>query len=522
MFIKTLPTTFVAIAIMAMVSSASAATLYWDASPGTPDGVSQGGTGTWDTSTAKWDDGANYNAWNNANNDTAVFDGTAGTVTLGAPITVGGLQFNVSGYTINSNNLTLAAGTVINTAAAGNTSIGSATTFVGTNGFTKTGTGILFLESDTNSLSGAINIQAGELRAHFGAIGAGDIVFTGDSNFTKDYGANGNSTNNFTINSGVTASIGGSTFYYNFNTTGVLAGDATTTLQMNGGGNTQKDFNNTANTFTGTLYLNGGGVGSDTNENGARAGFKSLTDSSQKIRIDNAHLRLNNGGVSMNFVNRQLEILNHARIDNDSANSSVTMTFAQNLLATLGNNSRNLYLSGVNTGDNTFAGAIGNSDTGTGKVSIRKVQSGKWILAGANTYTGNTTVVDGTLVLADPGELLFDIGAAGVNNKILGSGTLNLDGDLVFDLTGASVTLGDWWNIVDVANLTETYGGTFGVRSTLGSFSETADIWTIAENGTFYEFSEATGVLTVVVPEPATLALMGLGGLLMLRRRRLS
>lgn len=69
----------------------------------------------------------------------------------------------------------------------------------------------------------------------------------------------------------------------------------------------------------------------------------------------------------------------------------------------------------------------------------------------------------------------------------------------------------------------ETYGGTFSVLSTLASFSGSAGVWTIAENGSNYEFTESTGVLTVVVPEPGTLALIAGGaiaGLVALRRRR--
>ncbi len=163
--------------------------------------------------------------------------------------------------------------------------------------------------------------------------------------------------------------------------------------------------------------------------------------------------------------------------------------------------------------------------TAPDRLNISKIGNGKWILGGANTYSGNTTVSAGTLELADSGELRFFIGADEVNNAILGAGTLNLFGDFVFDLTGASTTVGDSWNIVDVANLTETYGGTFGVLSTLGSFTESGGVWTITENSVNYEFTESTGILAVVVPEPGTLALLAGGaiaGLAALRRRRKS
>ena len=71
-----------AFCLVATLATAPAATLYWDATPGTPDGASNGGVGTWDTATANWDDGDSYELWNNGGNDTAVFAGTAGTVTI--------------------------------------------------------------------------------------------------------------------------------------------------------------------------------------------------------------------------------------------------------------------------------------------------------------------------------------------------------------------------------------------------------------------------------------------------------
>jgi autotransporter-associated beta strand protein len=87
--------------------AAHAANLSWDA-----DGISPvgGGSGAWNTTDAFWtpDNGANYQAWNNANGDTAVFGGTAGTVSLGTPISAAGLTFNTNNYVLdlNGNDLT--------------------------------------------------------------------------------------------------------------------------------------------------------------------------------------------------------------------------------------------------------------------------------------------------------------------------------------------------------------------------------------------------------------------------------
>src|SRR4051812_25699743 len=69
-----------------------AGTLYWDpdadaTSNDISTGASLGGTGTWDTVTPNWFDGTSSDVtWTNANNDNAVFSGTAGPVTLGESI----------------------------------------------------------------------------------------------------------------------------------------------------------------------------------------------------------------------------------------------------------------------------------------------------------------------------------------------------------------------------------------------------------------------------------------------------
>ncbi len=383
---------------------ARAADLYWSG-----DGASQGGSGTWDTVLTRWGnvaEGPYDDAWNNSNNDTAIFGGTVGTVTLGEDVNVGGLQFTTANYAITGGTITLASGAMIHSNVGSSNSNDPAITsaLAGSDGFTKTGSGWLGLEATTSGLNGTINVQEGTLYARFESLGSANLVFTGNSTFTKVYNAPGTASTSFAINDGVTASIGGSTFYYNFTTTGALTGNSSAKLVIQNGGNTEKNFNSTSNTFAGELTLAGGG----TADGGQRAGFMSLADSNQKIIINDALFRLNNGGVSMNFANRQLEMTSNARLDNDSTNASVTMSFAQDLSVLTGNNGRILYLTGVNTGNNTFSGVIGNSSNGSGATQVRKTEAGTWILGADNTYTGKTTVDNGTLVVGS----LKDIGTA--------------------------------------------------------------------------------------------------------------
>jgi hypothetical protein len=107
---------------------------YWDGTiaSGTTNGASDGGTANWDNgTTTNWDRGPGLSApvaWNNAGSDTAVFGGTAGTVTLDNNITLDGLTVNLpsntgSGYSIGNvgedNTLTFSGAKTVTTTATG-------------------------------------------------------------------------------------------------------------------------------------------------------------------------------------------------------------------------------------------------------------------------------------------------------------------------------------------------------------------------------------------------------------------
>lgn len=141
---------------------------------------------------------------------------------------------------------------------------------------------------------------------------------------------------------------------------------------------------------------------------------------------------------------------------------------------------------------------------------------------GANTFTGDliATSTSTYFTLGSTGTFTFNIGAAGVNNSIYGLAGTNasvvFNGVFSFDLSGASTQQGSTWNIIDNSTLLESYGSTFSVAgfTDLGS-----GVWS---NGA-YEFSQTTGVLTSVIPEPSSFAsFAGLAciGWVATRRRR--
>src|SRR3546814_17283606 len=91
-----------------MPSAAAGADRYWD---GNGTAVGSGGTGTWNLGNPNWSpngdgvSGPYSTPWSNAALDNAIFAGTAGTVTLGVPITVHDLPFHVHNYTLTGSTL---------------------------------------------------------------------------------------------------------------------------------------------------------------------------------------------------------------------------------------------------------------------------------------------------------------------------------------------------------------------------------------------------------------------------------
>ncbi|MBL9092061.1 MAG: autotransporter-associated beta strand repeat-containing protein [Planctomycetaceae bacterium] len=161
----------------------------------------------------------------------------------------------------------------------------------------------------------------------------------------------------------------------------------------------------TASNFGGATNIEGGTL--------AITDFRSLNnDNSSAIKIGANGLSGANAGLP-----GTLEIIGHNLLPADvTTNKVVTLGGTTNGATILANQTgtstgltfmadvvvaadgdKSLTLGGANVLDNALLGVI--PDSGAGATSLVKIGGGTWLLGGANTYTGSTTIVDGTLKL---------------------------------------------------------------------------------------------------------------------------
>jgi hypothetical protein len=155
------------------------------------------------------------------------------------------------------------------------------------------------------------------------------------------------------------------------------------------------------------------------------------------------------------------------------------------------------------------------ADNGNGDASrVTIINSALNTYNGSIQLNGNASAARSRLTFSDNSLMNFVIGASGVNNSISGTGTATFAGDFNFNLTGAGTNVGDSWKIASVMSQT------FGITFTVAGFANTAATdWRTTANGANYLFSTNTGILKVV-PEPASMLILGLGSLALLRKKR--
>jgi autotransporter-associated beta strand protein len=425
--------------------------------------------GPWDT-TGNWlDNTVGIGSGNTADFNT--LDITADTtVNLDSPRTIGNLVFGdtdtatAAGWTLANNEtpgntLTLAGTTPTLTVNALGVSeaVEISAVVAGTTGLTKSGPGSLVL-SGANTYSGTTTV------------GNGTLQISGQPYF----------------NIGRTTSIASGAVFDLSNSNNTFASlmpsstiTGAGTFRLSGNSTLNQDLNGVSGTRLTIAMLSGGLI--------------DLQDSS----------RLTNGGwQELNWSGNlaDMNIASGATLDvwdgQDVIIDALTGSGTVDKLHT--GNSPRLLKVGVDNGSGTFSGTITNA-TG-GQLAFTKAGSGTQTLSGTNTYTGNTTVEDGTLSIAPGGSLRFFPITNGQTNSLSGSATATLSylGTLDLDLSAADTTDGNSWTLVNVASFSGPVPTLepAAVTSTLGAFGEVSPgTWELSSPSDKWTFTEADGFL---------------------------
>ncbi|MBV8485970.1 MAG: autotransporter domain-containing protein, partial [Verrucomicrobia bacterium] len=395
-----------------LVSASGFTDQFWDGTVTSGPGTIGGGSGVWNNTRTNWAnlDGAVNAPWQGG---FAIFQGTAGTVTLGDNLNFTGMQFVTTGYVITAGGTAYAL-TATQTSSEGGTLINVdpdviatiEAPIVGPGEIVKTNLGTLILSAN-NTYNGGTTINGGILQLGNGGTG-GSIVgnVTDNSVFAIDR------SDTFTFSGNITGSGG---FEQIGSGTVILGGD---------------------NTYSGTTL-----VGSGTLAAGSSTAFS--TTSAFTV----------NGSLDLNGFNARIGSLTGTGMVTDNGKAAAVL------------------IVGSDNTNTVFSGTLVN---GAGNLGLTKVGTGVLILSGNNTYSNGTTIKGGTLQLGVGGNSGSIIGNV-TDNAILavdrsdnytfkgiisGTGSLENDGKGTLILTGDNMYTGG--TLVDAGTLQIGNGGTTG------------------------------------------------------------
>jgi autotransporter-associated beta strand protein len=291
----------------------------------------------------------------------------------------------------------------------------------GSYGLTKAGSGELTLSNTNNTYSGKTTQNGGRLyfaslknvgegpsslgaptTAANGTIDiSGRMTYTGGSttsdrvfNFVTGNQFDNSGSGTLTLTGGFTGS--GATPTFRGGGTFVVSG----LIALGGGGITRTDggtvfLTNPTNAFTGNLTINDGIISVDTL---ADAGTACPIGAGTTINIGQANGttgRFRYTGTNDASCNRAITIIAQPKNTNggiiENATAGKTLTLGGNVSVDLWTNTPTLQLTGV--GNGVLSGVV------NGAMRVTVNGSGSWALAGANVYTGATTVSSGTLLI---------------------------------------------------------------------------------------------------------------------------
>jgi|UniRef100_UPI003784C41E autotransporter-associated beta strand protein len=346
--------------------------------------------------------------------------------------------------------------------------------------------------------------------------GNGDTTLTNNLqggallSLTGNFWSNADNTGNRTMNIG-----GNGNTFINGN---IIAASAAFNHILTKSGAGTLTLTGTASTLDGNVNVNGGTV--------AINDFRAITNNTSNINIGTTTT-----GATFSIVgnNATLANLTTSKVFN-LAGTTGGATILANQTGTspgvvlnaaftaTGAGTKTLTLGGTNIGANTINGAIAQN----GSTLVTKIDAGRWILAGTNTYTGATTISNGTLqlkanaasstILADASAIVFNatnVYAGGILELVGQASTNNVETLGALTPTAGSGTIklspgsGGTASIVFASLGTVGGGGTVNIDtptvSDTVSFTTTAITNNIANAGLYYN-----GANFAFVPGAAT------------------
>ncbi|QIF02281.1 PEP-CTERM sorting domain-containing protein [Roseimicrobium sp. ORNL1] len=419
------------------------------------------GPGTWDVNSSQnWNAGAEkfYN-WDAVTfNDTSAF----GTVAINSIVTPSSVTFN------NSNTAYVLSGSG-NIAGAGR--------------LVKDGTGLLTL-STANTYTGGTLIRAGEVRVTTAtALGTGAVVlgdeFTGSNSIALYLDTNRiqfaraitvSSQGTGTVTLGSRSTVTGTGDNNNFTSITLQrsvifdsnAAARTDYRNITGTGDirvtgTGRTILGGTNTFVGNVTVATNGAGYLQTGTGETTGTNYIPDASD-VTVE-AGARYTLGSVAES-------------IDGLNGAGTVNVTGINGTLTV-----------GAGNGSGDFSGTL--ADAGANTLALAKSGTGTQILSGMNTYTGGTTVNQGTLLANNVGGSATGTGHVVVrgSGKLGGTGTVGYTGGVLT----SNITIGDGTNAATLF-VGNASGDTTGKVLTLGTGSEdSTGVITLAD-GSAFEF----------------------------------
>ena len=452
--------------------------LYWNPTNGL------GGTGTWNTTTNAWSTsaagGGTLQTSGSTTSNIYNFSGTAGTVSSSASLTVGGINWLTTGYTLNgtaakftgtdatltgTNNVSIAnnvnlsiTGTGVTFDALGMTG-GSGSTLTITNASGATTTVIFGSASAKGGRTNSVNTIID---------GAGTIILgstAGTTGFTQAGNIVNNSTGTFVLTNNASGTV---------TVSGVVSGTGGLLVKNTGSGKIV--LSGLDNSFAGgvtlggssTLYLNKfgmSGLNSSLGTNGIiSVGLAGQNSGNGTLRWTGSADETSDKVINLNSSTNGVTIY-----ANGATNATLRLDGA---IVSVASGSKSFNFQGANTNTLILNGLI-NENGGVNSVGIGGFSSGTVVLGNANnSFSGAITITNGT-TSQNTTLQTTNIGNANANSTLGRNGTINFSSS---DATAGTVLkyTGTGETSDKVINLAGTLGGAALDQSGTGNLKFTS------------------------------------------------